>query len=146
MERLVLALALLVMPRDERPSVSVRPPTWDIPLRMTLAGACVWALTQSAGTFGPHLSGLLTPFPVAATILASFTHRFDGSAAAAQLLRNLLAGLFSFALFFVVVGALVERRGVGTSFVASTAAAMAMHGLVWIATKMRLTIQPARSL
>jgi hypothetical protein len=144
---LALLLAILLMPRDERLTPAVRPPTWDIPLRMALAGAFVWALTQSAGAVGPRLSGLLTPFPVAATILASFTHRFDGSAATARLLRNLLAGLFSFALFFLVVGELIERRGIATSFVAGIAAALAMHPLVWISISRegRLTFTPLRT-
>jgi AraC-like DNA-binding protein len=41
----------------------------------------VFALTTAAAALGPHLSGLLTPFPVAATILAGSTHYFEGSAA-----------------------------------------------------------------
>jgi len=66
--------------------------------------------------FGPHLAGLLVPFPVAATVLTVFTHHYRGGASAVRLLRGLVAGLWTMGIFFLVVAGTVERLGVGASF------------------------------
>ena len=104
---------------------------WDIPFRMLLAALLTVALTTGASTLGPRLAGLLTPFPVAATILAAFTHHFSGADAAAKLLRSLVAGLYSFAIFFLVGGTALKSRSITVAFVAAGAAALLSHGLVW---------------
>jgi hypothetical protein len=104
---------------------------WEIPVRMALAGAMVWGLTSIAARVGPIVSGLLTPFPIAATILAAFTHRLDGGRAASQLLRSLLIGLFAFAAFLLVVGTTIEHWTVGAAFAAATVATLGVHALVW---------------
>lgn len=100
-------------------------------LRMAIAALLVAAVTAAAGAVGPRMSGLLTPFPVAATILAASTHRAEGSEAAGQLLRGLLAGLFSFALFFLIAGLALTRWGMMSAFIAATAGALALHAVLW---------------
>lgn len=100
-------------------------------LRMAIAALLVAALTAAAGAVGPRMSGLLTPFPVAATILAVSTHRTEGSEAAGQLLRGLLAGLFSFALFFLIAGLALTRWGMMSAFIGATAGALALHAGLW---------------
>lgn len=124
-----LTLVLLVFPRSRRASTLVQPPSWEIPLRMVAATVLVLGLTAAASTLGPQLSGLLSPFPVYATILAAFTHSSESGASAAHLLRGVVTGTFSFAVFFLVVGGTVEHWGVGTAFVGATAAALLMHGV-----------------
>jgi hypothetical protein len=104
---------------------------WEIPARMALGGAMVWGLTSMAASLGPMVSGLLTPFPITATILVAFTHRLDGGRAASQLLRSLLIGLFAFATFLLVVGTTIERWTVGAAFVAATVATLGVHALIW---------------
>jgi len=127
-----LAAASRLMPASAPPRRPPAPPrSWDIPLRMVLAAILVAAISAAASTLGPHLSGLLTPFPVAATILAGATHHFEGSAAAGRLLQGLLVGLFSFAVFFLVVGAVVVSWGTAIAFAAATLGALALHAAVW---------------
>ena len=136
---LALAAAILLMPRGRQVRSRRPSPTWDIPLRMVLAAALVSSLAAAATLAGPRLSGLLTPFPIAATILAGFTHHFDGRDAAVQFLRSLLTGLFSFAVFFLVVGGFIEPYGIGPAFLAAVAAATATHAAIWLVSRSRLT-------
>lgn len=126
---LVLTCAIRLLPADTGPRPSTPLRSADVVLRMTAAALLVATVTELAGTVGPRLSGLLTPFPVVATILVACTHRVHGAAAARHVLLGLLRGLFSFATFFFVVGAAVQRRGVSTAFVVGTFVALATHGV-----------------
>lgn len=122
-----LAIAIRLMPA---PGPSRSAPTiaaWDIPLRMVLAAMLVWVLTRAAARFGPRVSGLLTPFPIAASILAAFTHHAEGPVAVSRLLRGLLVGLFSFALFFFAVGSLIVSSGTAIAFTIAVAGTLALH-------------------
>ncbi|HET7342380.1 MAG TPA: hypothetical protein VFL90_13040, partial [Methylomirabilota bacterium] len=102
-------------------------PRWDLPARMAITTALVVGITGAAGALGPRLSGLLATFPVYASILAIFAHR-AGAAPAVQVLRGLLLGLFAFAVFFVVLGATLQRVGVAAGFALATVAALAVQG------------------
>lgn len=102
-------------------------PAWEIAARMAAGAALVVAITGVARSLGPRLSGLLTPFPVAATVFTVFTHRFQGGAAAARLLRGLVAGCFTLAVFFLVVAATLEAWGIAASFGAATAACLVVQ-------------------
>ncbi len=68
-------------------------PRWDIPLRMTVATLVVLAITTLAPIIGPHLAGLLLPFPVFAVVLALFTHSSHGPTCAVAVLDGLIIGL-----------------------------------------------------
>ena len=96
---------------------------------MLIATAFVLGLTAAAGLLGPQLSGLLAPFPVFATILGVFTHHFYGANAARLLLRGLITGVFSFAVFFLVIAGLIDRWGIVMAFVLATLAALTLHGV-----------------
>lgn len=103
------------------------PPAWEIPLRMVAATAMVLAITGGASLLGPRLSGLLTPFPVYATVLAVFTQHFQGSHAATRLLRGVVLGSPAFAVFFLVVTIGLERWGLPATFGLALAVALAVH-------------------
>ncbi len=122
-----LALAFRLMPRDAPRGAAPPPPRWDIPVRMAVTTGLVLALTEAAPALGPRLSGLLATFPLYAAILTVFAHRQEGPAPAIQVLRGLLLGLFSFAGFFVVLGALLPRAGVGPAFAAAVVAAVVVQ-------------------
>lgn len=123
-----LAVAPRLMPRLERHHTLVVPlPQWDLPLRMTLATVVVLALTAAASTIGPRLTGLLAPFPLYAAILTIFAHALQGPAAALDVLRGLLAGLFAFATFFLVLAASLEAAGITVAFSAALLAALALQ-------------------
>ena len=126
-----LVLALRSMPGGSAVASTQPPPRWDIPARMVVTTVLVVALTETAPVLGPRLSGVLATFPVYAAILTVFAHR-AGSAAAVQVLRGLLVGLLSFAGFFVALGGLIERLGVAGSFVAATAAALAIQAASFV--------------
>ena len=91
---------------------------------MAVTTALVLGLTGLAQALGPRLAGLLATFPLYATVLTVFAHRLEGPNPAVEVLRGLLLGLFSFAGFFVVLGALIERVGVAPAFAAAVALAL----------------------
>jgi hypothetical protein len=123
-----LAAVLWLLPTGLTHVAPKASPAWEIPMRMVAATAVVVTLTAAAHALGPRLSGLLTPFPVAATILGGFTHHFEGPAAAVRLFRGLLAGLFAFAAFFLVIAVTIESWGLGASFGVASLAGLALHG------------------
>ena len=97
-------------------------PLWH-PVRSRLADIAtlfVVGLTEASQQLGPHLTGLLSPFPLYALILAVFAHHFEGPAAAIRVLKGMLQGLFSFAVFFLIVAGLIEKAGTGPTLLLAT--------------------------
>ncbi|HEY6759012.1 MAG TPA: hypothetical protein VI318_05955 [Baekduia sp.] len=94
------ALAKAVVPR---PAGALAPPpprpAWDLPVRALCAAAMVLALSAASSGLGARVSGLLAPAPIITTILAAFTHAQLGPEATLRLLRGMLTGFFTFALF-----------------------------------------------
>ncbi|HLI96334.1 MAG TPA: hypothetical protein VKT72_09635, partial [Candidatus Baltobacteraceae bacterium] len=131
----VVALVLMLMPRvravrahEDHASV------WDLPARMLAATALVMGLTGLSGAIGPRWTGILSPFPVYGTILAVFAHRESGGAAAADVMRGLETGMFSFSIFFTIVGLLIVHSGLLVAFASATAATLVVQAfaLVWL--------------
>jgi uncharacterized membrane protein (GlpM family) len=122
-----LVLASRLMPVGAQRGVAPPPPRWDLPARMAVTTGLVLLLTGAAPALGPRLAGLLATFPLYAAILAVFAHRQEGPGPAVQVLRGLLLGLFSFAAFFAVLAALLERAGMALAFTAAVAAALVLQ-------------------
>lgn len=119
------AVGLLLLPdTTHEPAVVVSPPAWDLPLRAACALALVLALTTSSAWLGPQLSGLLAPFPVITTVLATFTHAQRGAGEAVRLLRGMLTGFFAFALFCFTLTISLRTSGIAAAFLLATAAAL----------------------
>ena len=79
------------------------------------------------------MSGLLATFPVFATVLAVFAHQTQGKAAAWQMLRGLLLGLFAFAGFFVVIEISIARIGIAVAFACAIACAIGIQAVtLWV--------------
>jgi hypothetical protein len=74
-------------------------PRHDLLLRLVATGALVVSLTAVAHLLGPSLSGLVTPFPVATTILVVFAHREAGPGGVVAVLDGFIPSLYSFACF-----------------------------------------------
>jgi hypothetical protein len=129
---LVLLLAIPMLPASPTGRSTVVAPLWDVPSRMVLAATLVYTLSRVAEALGPRLSGLLTPLPIAATILTAFAHHLDGAATASALLRGLLVGLFSFATCFLVLALMLESHGVTVAFVSAAIATLAVHAGIWL--------------
>jgi hypothetical protein len=95
-----LPLGLRLLPPPLWPlSVAAAPPWWDLPARALAALGLVLALTAVSGALGPHLSGLLAPFPIITSVLAVFTYAHGGVGQVGVLLRNFLIGFYGFAAF-----------------------------------------------
>jgi len=129
----VLFAALALMPRVSGPETDAPPPWWDLPLRIVAATSTVLFITTAAAALGPTWSGLLSPFPVFSSVLAAFAHKMSGPAAAVRLQRGVVAGLFSFASFFLVVSLLVETRSLTTTYAVATLVALAVNSLSLLA-------------
>jgi len=108
-------------------------PAWDIPARMVIATLFVTGLTEVSERIGPHMTGLLSPFPLYAMILAVFAHHFDGPSAAIRVLKGMLQGLFSFATFFLIVATMIERTGTGPTLLLAIFVALTLQaGAAWL--------------
>ena len=123
---LVNAMIAALLPPGT-PGDNKRPPPWDLALRMATATLFVLALTGAAAYLGPAATGLLSPFPVFATVLAVFTHAHSGVGAVQQLLRAFVIGQFAFASFFLVVAFGLTRLTLPATYAVATGVALAVN-------------------
>jgi predicted cobalt transporter CbtA len=86
----------------------------------------VLAVTGAAQALGPGLAGILTPFPIAVSVVCGFVLVQEGSAAAVVLLEGILRGMTGFAVFCFGVAVLVPRLPAVGAFVLATAAGIAV--------------------
>jgi hypothetical protein len=139
---IVILLSLIVgtsvaMPRcaTDKSADSPKPPRWDLPMRMLIATGFVVALTTAASALGPRLSGLLSPFPIFATVLAVFTHRAVGAGATVRMMRGMVIGSLGFAGFFVAVAYLLPGWPIGWTYLLGTALAIGVNGISLVAAR-----------
>jgi hypothetical protein len=132
----VLLLVIKILPRPAGPSLrepdpeNRRPPAGEIAVRVVAATTLVVLITEAAAFLGPQLSGLLTPFPVYVSVLGASVYRLQGAAASVKLVRGALVGLFTPAVFFLLVGTTIVPLGVGESFGLAIVAALLVHGVI----------------
>ena len=132
-------IAIALMPRNViRISEAGKAEPADIPLRIAIATGLVVGLTAVAPALGPRLSGLLSPFPLYAAILAVFAHRRDGIDSAAAVWRGLMFGLFAFAAFFSVLGATLGSLGIGGAFLLAVVVALVIQAAALVALRPRV--------
>ncbi len=86
-------------------------PRTELFWRVLAAAALLLGLTAVAAALGPSWSGLLTPFPVAGSVLGVFALRAGGAAQATALLRGMVNGLYSLWAFFVVAALILPILG-----------------------------------
>lgn len=99
-----LAVARLLLGADgDRAKIPRPPPPWDLYARAGSTAALVFGITTAAHQVGPAVSGILTPFPIATSVLAAFALAHDGDLAARSMLRGFVRALPGFATFFFVV-------------------------------------------
>lgn len=134
------ALGLKTLPPLPTPPVAAEPPWWDLPARALAALALVLALTAASGALGPHLSGLLAPFPIVTSVLAVFTHAHGGAIQVGVLLRNFLFGFYGFAAFCFVLAVTLPAAAIAAAFGLATAAALAVQATTFL---LRSRLQPA---
>jgi hypothetical protein len=121
----VLGVVLTRFPRVIAQPAIRQAPAWDLPGRATAATVLVLLLTATARMLGPDLTGLLSPFPVFANVLAAFSQAHQGPAVSTKLLRGIVLASFGFAGFFLVVSWGLVRWGSGVTFAVASVIAMA---------------------
>jgi len=127
---LLLTLTLRLLPPDRIPA-QVTPmalPWWDLPARMIVATTLVVALTSFSSVLGPRLTGLLATLPIYASTLSVFAQQLQGSAAAARVQRGLMLGLYSFAGFYLFLGATLVPLGIAIGFSGAIGVALLIQG------------------
>lgn len=131
---IALAAPVVVLLLTPRPHVTRAGggavPAREIVLRMGAGVALMLTLSGLAHALGPRLSGLLTVFPVATTILAAFSHRTAGGPFAIHLLRGLAAGLYSLTAFFLTLALVLASCGTTLGFAAAAGAALATQAAI----------------
>jgi hypothetical protein len=132
---LLVALAWLPQPGPDA-QAQARPPAWDLPLRAGCALALVLALTAVAGWLGPQLSGLLAPFPVITTVLATFTHAQRGTDELLRLLRGMLRGFGAFSLFCFTLAVSLPELETGSAFALATGVALLAQTAIFTMTQL----------
>ena len=101
-------------------------PWWDLPARAVATAALVLAVTGAAELLGPAVAGILTPFPIAVSVVCGFVLAEEGSAAAVVLLEGVLRGMTGFAVFCFGVAVLLPRLPPASAFAAAVTAGVAV--------------------
>jgi hypothetical protein len=135
----VLSGALALVPLQAKVHAATRPPRWDLPARVAVATVFVFAVTGIAPYVGPALTGLVTPFPLYATVLGVFAHLHDGASSASEVMRGLLVGLYGFGAFFLALAMLAVPAGPPAAF---AVAVFAVFGVQLIALRILRRGQP----
>ena len=146
---LILCAGVLTIGKKAGGGMPIFPPWWDLPARMILATSLLLLLTAGANRLGSKWSGLLSPFPIFTFIMATFSHRQGGSAAAQRLIQGVSLGLFSYVAFFLVIRSFVERGNLVAVYTSATLVALLVNGALlgtqfWRNRSVITKNQPAR--
>ena len=104
-----------------------------LPARIVVATGLVVTLTALAPVLGARLAGLVSPFPVYASVTVVFDHRRSGIVSALEALDGLMVGLFTPATFFLALALLAAPLGLwafGVAFLAAGAVQFSTLSLV----------------
>ncbi|HJZ73882.1 MAG TPA: hypothetical protein VKE51_19220 [Vicinamibacterales bacterium] len=121
-----VALAAVGAPPPQVPAIPSS--RWDLPLRMVVATTMVLAITGGAAVLGPRWSGLLSPFPVFASVMTVFAHHASGRSSAHGVLRGIIVGSFAFAAFFVVLALALGTTSLVLAYGLAVIAALVVNG------------------
>lgn len=128
------ATALALTPRPPAPAGErTPPPAWDLPARAVTTAVLIVALTGAADELGPALAGALAPFPVATTVVAAFVLAQDGPAAATEMLRGFLRGIYGTVAFTFLAAVLIEPVGTAEAFAIGLGGTLAVQLVVLLA-------------
>ena len=114
---------LLARLSSPAPPIS-RPPRWDLPARALATAGLVLVLTGLSAVLGPVWTGVLTPFPIALSVVCAFAVAHGGHAGLVALLRGVVPGLHGFAAFCCTVAVCVGPLGGAVAFGLATAVAL----------------------
>jgi hypothetical protein len=131
----VAARLMPARPPADPERLSARPawPWWDLPARAFATVVLVLVVTGAAARLGPTLTGVLAPFPIATSVVATFTLAERGHPATVVLLRGVLHGLTGFATFCFLLAMLLVPAGPFTAFAGAVTGAIVVQLTVRIA-------------
>jgi len=125
-------------------SVSTAPASnSEVITRMLCAAGLVLLVTYFARQLGPAWSGVFAAFPIAATVIALFSHRNVGANQARIALKALKIGLLSLLSFFYVLAQASPVTGFNTAFALAAAVALLLQALIWLARRQLASKRPA---
>jgi hypothetical protein len=130
-----------------KPGLVAAPPPlwWDLWVRIIAVAALTLATTAVAARLGPVLSGVVGTYPVAITVVVTFTHVQLGRDAVLAMLRGSVLSWFAFASCFLVIGLLIEELGIPVSMSLGVLAAVVTSVLVlWIDRVVELRSVPSK--
>jgi hypothetical protein len=127
---LAQVIAILLIPRPELGIAHTATPWWDLWVRMFAVAALTLAITTAAARLGSMLSGVVGTYPVAITVVITFTHSQFGRNAVLAMLRGSVLSWISFASCFLVIGLALEAIGTGLAIGLGALAAVATSVLV----------------
>ena len=113
----------------------------QIALRMVAGALLTLLVTVTAGTLGARWSGLLAVFPLLSAVLAVSSHRSQGAAFAAALLRAMVTGLYSFAAFCVALSLALASLPLAWAFVSAVAAGLLVQAATMSAMRRQMLRQ-----
>jgi hypothetical protein len=126
---LAAGLALLpAVPGDGQPPLRHHPGV-ELGLRMLAAALLVTTLTALAARLGPTWSGLLTPFPVASSVVVIGAHLADGPQTLGETVRGFLLGLHGFVAFLTVLAFGLAALGTAAAFGLGLCASLAIAAI-----------------
>ena len=127
---LALVLAASLIRRPEPGIARAAPPWWDLRVRMFAVAALTLAITAAAAKLGPVLTGIAGTYPVALTVVITFTHAQLGRNAAVAMLRGNVLSWIAFASCFLAIGLSLEALGTALAIGLGVLAAVATSVLV----------------
>ena len=132
------ARVVVLSRRSELPVVEVAAAAGLERLLDMAALALVLSLTGAAKLLGPDLAGLLTPFPVASSVLAAFAQARGGGHEAEKVLRGMLLALQAFAMFCAALALSLPRLGIYPAFGVSLLICTAVQLLLLFFSRARI--------
>ena len=127
----ITVISVLLIPHVKSDRKARFSPRWEIPGRMLSATILVFLITGVAQALGPKLTGLLTPFPIYATVLAVFTQRYETANHAIRLLRGVVVGSVTSTIFLLIVSSTIIGWGVGYAFLAAICVSSVTHTTIF---------------
>lgn len=111
----------------------------EIATRMLCAAALVIFVTYFARLLGAAYSGVLTAFPIAATVIAVFSYKNHSKFHAMDAMRSLKFGLLSLLFFFFTLSILISSFGFNSAFVVSILMALLVQLCIWLLRKVNVS-------
>ncbi|WP_233830972.1 hypothetical protein [Paraburkholderia sp. ZP32-5] len=101
----------------------------DLAVRMLAGALLTLVVTTASASMGAAWSGVLSVFPLLASVLAVSAQRAHGADFVALLMRGMVVGRVSFATFFAMIALLLPQFGVAASFACAAVVSIVAHGL-----------------